>query len=209
MRVTLFLFVAASVLSGQVQWEAGGFLGGGIYNNVSADRSSASASAGFGHGPVAGAFLTQHLYPHVSGEIRYAFQSNNLRLDAGGRDASFRGESHAVHYDFLIHTRPHGARVRPFILAGAGMKRYKGTGAETMTQPLWEYAMLTRAAEWKPLVTFGGGVSWQFKERLRFRIEVRDYLTPFPARLIEPRMGTDIHGWLHAIAPAAGLSITF
>jgi hypothetical protein len=102
-----------------------------------------------------------------------------------------------------------GARVRWFLLAGAGFKRYEGTGTETMLQPLSEYAMLTRTAEWKPLVTFGGGVSWQLSERVRMRVDVRDYLTPFPHRVIEARMGTDLHGWLHDFTPAVGIGLTF
>ncbi len=207
MKIAAALLALAAAASAQT-WEAGALGGFGVYaNHPKLTSPSGSAEAGFGDGPVAGAFLIQNLYRYVSGEIRYAWQRGDLSLSSGGRKATFRGDSHAIHYDWLIHTAPPEAKVRPFLAAGAGFKLYRGTGAETVVQPLEEVGLLTRASEWKPLVSVGAGVAWNVAPWARLRLEFRDYMTPFPKRVIEPVAGGN--GWVHDLVPTLSFGVRF
>ncbi len=208
MKIAAALLAIAAAAVAQT-WEAGVLGGYGVYANSPKITSPyGSAGAGLGRGPVAGAFLLQNLYDYVSGEIRYAYQRGDLSLSSGSRRATFSGDSHAIHYDWLIHTAPREASVRPFLAAGAGFKLYRGTGAETVIQPLEEVALLTRTSEWKPLVSAGAGVVWTLAPWARLRLEFRDYMTPFPKRVIEPAAGGN-PGWVHDLAPTLAFSVRF
>ena len=39
---------------------------------------------------------------------------------------TFAGQSHAMHYDFLIHASPRGSVIRPYVAFGAGVKFFRG-----------------------------------------------------------------------------------
>jgi hypothetical protein len=208
MKFAAVLLAIAAGAAAQT-WEAGVLGGYGVYvNNPKFTSPFGSAKAGLGRGPVAGAFLIQNLYRYVSGEIRYAYQRGSLTLSSGSRRAKFSGDSHAIHYDWLIHTVPREAKVRPFFVAGAGFKLYRGTGVEKVVQPLEEVALLTRTSEWKPLVSAGAGVMWTVAPWARVRLEFRDYMTPFPQRVIEPVAGGS-PGWVHDLTPTVSFSVRF
>ncbi|HOL71032.1 MAG TPA: hypothetical protein PLA43_00905 [Bryobacteraceae bacterium] len=207
MKVAALLLAFASAAFAQT-WEAGVLGGFGVYANRPKLTSPAgSAEAGLGDGPVAGAFLTQNLYRYVSGQIRYSWQRGDMSLSSGSRKATFSGDSHAIHYDWLIYALADEAKVRPFAAAGAGFKLYRGTGSETAVQPLQEVALLTRTSEWKPLVSLGAGVVWNATPWARLCIEFRDYMTPFPTRVIEPIEGGG--GWVHDLVPALSFGFRF
>ena len=93
--------------------------------------------------------------------------------------------------------------------AGAGIKVYRGSGTETAVQPLSQFAFLTKTNELKPLVSLGAGVKWQIAKSLQFRVEVHDYMTPFPKQVIAPNAGTKLDGWLNNIVPMVGISYLF
>jgi hypothetical protein len=38
---------------------------------------------------------------------------------------------------------------------------------------------------------------------------VRDYMTPFPQRVVAPGPGASVGGWLHDFVPAASLGMAF
>lgn len=201
----LFLAVTATAQN----WEAGVFGGSGFYiNHPRISGPSGNAEAGIGGGPAFGAFLTQHLYRRLSGEIRYAYHRGDLQLSSGSLRAAFRADSHALHYDWLLHMAGRDAKVRPFFAAGAGFKLYRGTGTETLVQTLQDVALLTRTREWKPLVSVGAGVTVAISGRARLRVEFRDYMTPFPARVIAPVTGLG-GGWLHELSPTIALILRF
>jgi hypothetical protein len=205
MAVWLLLATAAWAQN----WEAGVLGGGGFYiNHPQISGASGSAAAGIGDGPAFGAFLTQNLYRRLSGEIRYVYHRGDLELSSGSRRASFRADSHALHYDWVFHLAGREAKVRPYVAAGAGLKLYRGTGTETLVQTLQEVALLTRTREWKPLVSAGIGVMLALSRSVRLRLEFRDYMTPFPKRVIAPVEGGTV-GWLHDFSPTLGLSIRF
>jgi hypothetical protein len=149
------------------------------------------------------------MYKSVSGELRYEYLPGSLRVKSSGTEATFDGESHAIHYDFLFHFAPTGSHVRPFVAGGGGVKIYRGTGAATATQPLSRLALLTNTYQTAGLASVGAGVKVQASPRLGFRLEVHDFITPFPKQVIAPAPGASISGLLHNIVVTAGIAFTF
>jgi hypothetical protein len=207
MRMLVGLLLAACC-AGQT-WEAGALAGGGFYNEVSVSNSFGRGAAGLASGAAFGGYLVQNLYKNLSGEIRYAFQRGNLQVTSGNVRASFRGATHAIHYDWLLHTSNRGASLRPFLAAGAGFKGFRGTGTESPYQPLGKLALLTQTSEWKPLISLGGGVAVRLASWAVLRAEFRDYLTPFPQKVIAPAGQADLNRWLHDFVPSLGVGLTF
>jgi hypothetical protein len=207
-RVRHLAMLLAAVPAAAQQWEIGVFGGGGFLNRV-ALPGAAGVVAGFAPGPSAGVGLGHDLYRRWSGEIRYEYQSRNLRLSSGGATAGMAGEAHVLQYDVLWQARPRHDRVRPYLVAGAGFKRYRGTGAEAAYRPLMEYAFLTRTAEWKPMVAVGAGIRWRVGSRLVLRLDVRDQATPFPHHVIAAAGGAGPGAWLNDIVPSFGVSWEF
>lgn len=210
MRILLSIALFTLVCVGQAQtWEAGGVGGGGFSPQLTVSNAAGRASTGFTNTPAFGGVLGQNLYHSIGGEIRYTFQPTDLQISAGGSGAKFQGLAHAIHYDLLVHTRPPGSPVRPFLSAGAGVRVFRGTGRESAYQPLQEFALLTKTQEWKPLISIGAGAKISLSRRLLLRFECRDYITPFPKEVIAPAIGAKLSGWLHDIVPLAGVSILF
>jgi hypothetical protein len=210
MRTSLFLIVTAFAATGFAQtWEVGGAAGAGFSKALGVSSAAGQASAGFGNSAAFGGFLGQNLYRSLSGEIRYTFRPSDLKLSSGASHTTFQGVSHAVHYDMLFHTKPEDSPLRPFVAAGGGVKVFCGVGKEAAYQPLQEFALLTKTREWKPMISFGGGMKWTLSPRAFLRFEFRDYLTPFPKQVIAPSPGSSLGGWLHDIVPLAGISYAF
>jgi len=169
------------------RWEIGGATGGGINNSLTVSSFAGSASAGFSPGASVGAFLGQNLYRNLSGELRYDFQVTGLKVSSGGSEATFNGQTHTLHYDVLWHLQTRRARLRPFVVAGAGMRAFRGSGEENAYQPLADFALLTRTEQYKLMVCGGGGVKYALTPRLTLRVEVLDYVSPFPSKVIARR----------------------
>ena len=191
-------------------WEVGAAAGGGIYKNVTATGPGGDATAGFKPGLAAGVVIGQDLYEHVGGEVRYTFRMNDLKASSGGQEVTFGGRSHAIHYDFLIFGTPRGAKVRPFLAVGGGVKVYEGTGKEDPFQPLSDIVILTNTHETKGMGSVGGGVKFAVGSRTIFRIDFRDYITPFPKTVIAPvpppgKIGSIAHDFVAMI----GISVRF
>jgi Outer membrane protein beta-barrel domain len=176
---------------------------------LSVNSGSASASAGFAQGGAAGLLAGMNSSRLLGGETRYLVQFSSMKLSQGGTDVRFSARTHLVHYDLLVHARPRGAPVRPFVAVGAGVKFYQGTGAEQTFQPLIQFAALTHTTEIKPLISAGGGVKLTLKPQWEVRAEVRDYITPPPEKLITPVPGAKLQGWIHDVVPLVGLVYTF
>jgi hypothetical protein len=202
--------VFLALCSAQAQQREIGILAGvGWAAGLPVQGVPASASAGFQSGAAGGVLLSQDLYRHWSGELRYLFEQRNLRISSGGATAAFAGQAHVLHYDLVFHTRPVKERVRPYLAAGGGMKLFRGTGTEAAYQPLMEYAYLTKTQELKPMLTVGGGVKVRLGRRMMLRIDVRDQITRFPRKLIAPAPGMTLDGWLHDLVPMVGLGWLF
>ncbi|MBK5291528.1 MAG: hypothetical protein JJE04_07640 [Acidobacteriia bacterium] len=201
--------LAAGMAWGQTEWEVGALGGFSYARGVSVKGPAGSATAGFANGGVLGVFGGNDMYEHWSGEVRYLYRFSNLRLSSGGTTVSFGGHTHIIHADFLGHFAPRRARVRPFIAFGAGVKGVQGTGIESAGQPLGRLAALTHTSELLGFADVGAGVKVSLTRSVRFRVEVRDYISPKPTKVIAAAPGATLSGVLNDIVGTAGISFTF
>jgi hypothetical protein len=188
-----------------------GALGGGSFHFADKDIQGLrrSAEAGFKSGFSAAVIVGHNMYRYVGGEIRYTWQRHNLSLEGDNASVSFGGESHAIHYDFLVHAAPRGSAVRPYVSFGGGVKIFRGTGQETARQGLDDVAILTKTNELVPLASVGGGVKIALGSKAWIRVDVKDYLTPFPEDVITPVPPATVGGWLNNIVPTVGIGVRF
>jgi hypothetical protein len=191
------------------RYEIGGGVVGSFYDKKTFTSTVGNADAGFSSGFGASAWLGHHMYPKLSGEIRYDFSRNDMFLEGTGARATFGGQSHAVHYDLHFHFADISSKMRPFVLAGGGVKLFQGTGAERAFQPLSQIAVLTKTTEMAGLLTFGAGIKMKLSEKVMLRLEFRDNLTRFPKKVIAPNRGSGGSGWINNFAPTAGISLLF
>ncbi len=208
LAICVALYAATAVCLAQT-WEAGGAAGTGLAPGLTASNAAGHATTGFTNSPAFGVYLGQDLHKRLGGEIRYTFRTGDLSLSAGGTKVVFGGQSHLIHYDVLMYGKPSGSRLRPFLAVGAGVRITRGTGPEVVYQPLWQYVLLTRTRQAQPVVSLGGGFKWKISKRLLLRVEVRDYLSPSPQKVIAPVGGAKISGWLHDIVPLVGIGWAF
>jgi hypothetical protein len=207
---TTVMILAAAAAAGLAQtWEFGAIGGGSFLPGVPVSGSAGSATAGFQTGFTAGAFVGQNLYQHLSGEIRYEFLQNNLRLSSGGTSAQFSGQAHAVHYDLIWHTARKESPLQFFAAVGGGMKIFRGTGAEEAYQPLSQFGYFTKTQAVKPMASVGGGLTYRLSQHVFLRAEFRDFITPFPTELITPAPGQKFGSLLQDFVPMVGLAYLF
>jgi outer membrane protein with beta-barrel domain len=199
----------AQEAGGPRKWEVGALGGGSFYNSAPVSGPAGSGDAGIKNGLAVGGFVGNDVYRLLGGEIRYEYLPGDLKVSSGGASATFNGQAHAIHYDFLFHFAPSGSHIRPFVSAGGGVKIYQGTSSATVTQPLSALALLTNTHETKGLGVFGGGIKARLTRHAMLRFEVQDFLTPFPRQVIAPAPGAKISGLLNEIVFMAGLGFTF
>ena len=89
-----------------------------------------SGKTGFQSGVAFGGVFGNETTRLIGGEARYTYRSNDMQVSSGSTKATAGAQSHAVHYDVLVHAASSEASVRPFAAIGAGMKYYRGTGTE-------------------------------------------------------------------------------
>jgi hypothetical protein len=208
-RLLVVCAALATVPAAMAQkWEFGGGVGGGFYTSRDVTSTGGSASAKILSNIAGSAWLTNNGLGHWGGELRYDYQLGDLALNSGGTQATFGAMTHALHYDAIWYSTPNGSKVRPFVALGAGIKAYEGTGSEVVYQPLSNIALLTKAQDVTPLISVGGGVKVQITPRIQFRVEVHDYLTSFPTKVITPNVGSKVGGWIQDFVPMAGISFT-
>jgi hypothetical protein len=191
------------------QWELGAGGGFGFPRNLTVTSPAGNGKAGFMSGAAVSAFAGNNMHSRLSGEVRYTYRFGDLKVSGGGQQATFTGETHAIHYDLVFHATKSGSRIRPFVAGGGGVKVFRGTGVETSYQPANKFALLTKTQETLGLISAGGGVKFALTDLLVLRMEFRDYITPFPQEVIAPAPGAKIHGWLHDFVPMAGIAFTF
>lgn len=209
MKNTLLLVALFAIPAAAQNYEAGILGGGSYYQSKSVSNPRGDADAGFSTGWGAAFILGHNQYEHVGGEIRYTYLHNKMKLSSGNQSADFGAESHSIHYDFLIHSAPRDAKMRPYVAFGAGVKQYRGTGTENAFQPLSTIAILTKTSEVKALASVGGGVKIRLSPRMHLRFDVHDYLTPFPKEVITPANGSSVGGWVNNIVGMAGIGFNF
>ena len=193
------------------KWEIGAAGGGSFYTSDTFTGSVSSADASFTTALAASVWLGNDSGRFVGGEVRYDYEASRPELSANGQKETLAGQTNAIHYDVLFHFAPRASRVRPFVAAGAGVKIYRGTGQELAYQgPLESVGLLTKMQDLKPMISVGAGIKFALSRNIQLRVEVHDYLTPFPANVITPNQGTKAgNGWLQNFVPMFGLSFTF
>src|SRR5271154_3410819 len=145
--VTSFVIaVMAPALPAQ-SWEVGAGAGGSFFTSQSVQNAGVSGNTGFANGFNFCGWLGYPSGRLLGGEFRYDFENAGLKLSSGGTSPSFAGRSNAVHYDFLLNLTSSEATIRPFLAAGAGVKLYTGTGAQSDVQPLQNLAFLSQTSQ--------------------------------------------------------------
>jgi hypothetical protein len=207
MKILQLLVVCSAAAMAQ-SWEVGAGVGGGFYTSQDVTSSAGSASAKLQTGLAGGVWLGNNLHGHWSGELRYEYQMSNLALTSGGTTATLDAHTQQFHYDLMWHALPSESRIRPYVSAGAGVKLYQGTGAQVAYQPLSNFALLTAQQDLTPLVSAGAGIKFQISQHVQLRLDVHDYLSPFPKNVITPNVGAKVGGWMQDIVPMIGISYT-
>jgi hypothetical protein len=206
--VFALLFLATGILYAQ-RWEVGGSAGYGMSPDVKVTRGDATGTTGFKSGVVFGAVLGSDFQRFIGGEVRYTFIQNDLQVASGSTKATASGQSHSLHYDILVHGTTKGESVRPFLACGAGVTYVRGTGAEPAFQPLSNLLVLTHTSQALPLISAGGGVKIPLSRRSLIRIDVRDYISPFPDKVLATPPSSTTGGWIHHFVAQLGVSAVF
>jgi outer membrane protein W len=204
----MFLAVAVAAPSAFAQkWEVGFAAGGSFLTSQTVSNPLGNAEAGRNPGFALSAFVDNNIGSGIfGGELRYDYEHGDLKLSSGGTKVTFGSISNAVHYDFLFHFASSESAVRPFVAAGGGVKWFSGTGTEQVSQPLSNIAVFSDVHDLKPLVSVGAGVKIAVAKSVMLRLEVHDYLSPFPDKLIAPMPGSSVGGWVQDLVVSAGLS---
>src|SRR5688572_5210790 len=127
LQIVLLLLPLPYLLPAQ-SWEVGASGGYGLYRDAKVTNGTISGTVGFSSGLAFGGVFANDMHRLVGGEARYTFRSNDLRVSSGALTAKMSGQSHALHYDVLVHGASKESSVRPFAALGAGVKLYRGTG---------------------------------------------------------------------------------
>jgi len=208
-RALLVLALASTPALVAQSWEVGVGVGAPFYNSQTITNPIGSASASLGTGWVTSAWLGNNLRGRIGGEVRYDYESSNLELSSGSTHATFAANTQAIHYDFLFHFTSQEAAVRPFVSAGGGVKFFNGTSKEAETQPLMGIGLLTKTTQTTGLLSIGAGIKFNINHMVQLRLEVHDYMTPFPSSVIAPALGSKAGGWLMDFVPMGALALTF
>ncbi len=201
--MTLAAVLAAPGLLAQ-RWEFGGAGGASFYNKRSIAAPAGSVDAKFNPGFGFSAYFGQ-IGNRLGGELHYDYQQNEMELSGLGRSVKMSGRSQSFHYDVLVYFSRPDSKVRPYVLGGAGMRFYQGTGSAGIVQPLMSTAVLTNTGHWRPLVVAGGGVRVEASKHVHVRAEFRVNMTQAPTEVITPVSGK-LDGWFLNFAPTIGIS---
>jgi outer membrane protein W len=207
----MFLALAAAVPAAFAQkWEVGIGAGGSFLTSETITNPAGNADATRDPGLALSAWLDNNIGTGLfGGELRYDHENGDLKLSSDGTTVKFASQSNAIHYDFVVNFAPSESAVRPFVSAGAGVKWYTGTGNEQVYQPLSNIAVFSDVRDLRALVSFGAGVKFNIAKSVLLRLEVHDYLTPFPNQLIAPAPGSNVGGWINDIVAMAGIGFAF
>ena len=208
-RSFAFLWALSACAAFAQTWEVGATGGYGFTSNLTVKNAAGSATTGLKPGAALGVFGGGDTYNYWGGEVRYLYHYSDLKLSSGGTSVDFGGHEHIMEGDFLAYFRPQSSRIRPFFSFGGGVKLLVGTGVESTKQPLGTFAALTATREVLPTADVGFGVKIDLRNHVRLRLEVRDYISPAPDKVIAAAPGASISGWLNDVMGLGGLSYTW
>ena len=205
-KLALFFCVSACFAQNYEVGVAGGY---GVYRNARVIAPAGTVTAGIRNRFAVGATLTEDMYEHLSGELRYFYQDGDPFVSGFGRKANLEGQSHSVTYELLFHVKDREQRLRPYVAVGGGIKYFRTTGPEPVPQPFPDIVTLTNANELRWLVSVGGGLKYRVSRRVILRADFRDYINPFPHKLFVPIPGGTGRGLLHQFTPMLGVGYSF
>jgi hypothetical protein len=207
-RINLFtgMFASMAVSAFCQEWYAGANGGYGFAPSLTVKGPSGSANTGLDNGYGVGAFFGADTYQYWGGEVGYLYRQSDLKLESGGTSVRFSAHTNIIHFDSLWHFRPRESKIRPFVAVGVGARVLNGTGAESASQPLGNLAALTHTTEATPLGDVGIGVKANFHNSWQLRVEVHDYISPLPSKVIAAAPGASISGWLNDIIPTVSIA---
>ncbi|HEY6344199.1 MAG TPA: hypothetical protein VIY49_22125 [Bryobacteraceae bacterium] len=180
----------------------------GVTASLGVTESSATASAGIGHGGVVGAYGGEDMYRYIGGELRYLYGFGNLQASSDNASVTFARNTQTITFNVLGYLRPTGSAVRPFLALGGGVVVVSGTGAESAAQPLGNFVALTHTRETLGVGDVGVGLKISISKRVRLRLEAHDYMSPFPDKVIAPAPGASIGGFMNNIVGVASIGWT-
>ena len=190
-------------------YEFGGTIGYGIYNDGTIYAPGASVEAGIRNRFAAGVVFGQDFFDYVSGEVRYLYHDGHPFLSSNGVRTDIQGQSQAFTYDLLFHFKDRSHKFRPFVGGGVGTKGYVIAGPPPSPQPVPNIATLTTTDQWKFAVTVGGGVKYKIQKHVVLRADFLDYITTFPRRQILPAPDNTARGLFEQFTPMFGVSYVF
>src|SRR5271165_560586 len=172
----MFLALAAATPAAFAQkWEVGFGAGGSFLTSQTITNPAGNADAGRNPGLALSAWLDNNIGSGLlGGELRYDHEMGDLKLSSGGTTVKFGSQSNAVHYDFVYNFASSESAVRPFVMAGGGVKWYSGTGTEQVYQPLSNIAVFSDVRDLRPMASVGAGVKFNVAKSVLLRIEVHD-----------------------------------
>ena len=208
-RLVLACCLTMGAACAQEQWEIGVIGGLGYSPDLTVSNGTGRAKTGIQNDVAFGVFGGNEMYNYWSGEVRYLYRYSDLKLSSGSTGVGFDAHSHIVNFDVLGHLTPRKARIRPYVAFGGGVRVMQGTGIESASQPLGNFAALTATSQVLPLGDVGIGVKLNLQKHLRLRIETRDYISPSPTKLIFPAPGAHVTGIMNDIQGLVGLSFVW
>jgi hypothetical protein len=199
-------FAQTASHEGIAHWEVGALGGWGWTNDLTAKGPAASATTGLNSGGAIGVFGGDDMYDHLSGEARYIYRFSDLKLSSGGTHVDFGGHTHIAEGAFLYHFHSRQSHIRPYFAFGGGVKILQGTGMGSAAQPLVRFAALTATQDILPTADVGFGVKFNLGTHARIRVEVRDYISGPPEKVITAAPGVSISGVMNDVTGLVGVS---
>jgi hypothetical protein len=179
----------------------------GVTASLGVTESPATASAGLGHGGVAGAYGGEDAHRYIGGEVRYLYGFGSLQASSDNTSVTFARRTQTVTFDLLGYLRPTESRLRPFLTLGGGVEVVSGTGAESAAQPLGNFVALTHTRETLGVGDVGVGLKISLSKHLRFRLEAHDYMSPSPDKVLAPAPGASIGSFTNNIVGTASIAL--
>ncbi|GEM_PF-5687252 len=202
MRYVVTIVLLSALACRAADWHAGAGAGYGLYNSAKITAPAGTAETSIGPRYALTAYGGRRITDYVDLDGAWTFQDGDFEIRSGGRKTAFDAHAHSVHGSLVAYFLRSHSTLRPFVEAGGGVKFYQGIEAPS-TRPLEEFATFHNVTDARALITFGGGVDWNFSNRWTLRIDFRDYTTPFPASIVVPAPGGKVSGWLHDFLPTA------
>ncbi|MCX6623333.1 MAG: hypothetical protein NTY38_20155 [Acidobacteria bacterium] len=177
----LSILFACACLGGD--WELGGAAGYAFHRNGSVNGSAGTATAGFQKRYTFSAVVTEEMFEHFGGEMRYSYHDGSAFLKSGATSTERDSRSHAIHYDALFHARPTDSRFRPFTI-------------RTNTDVV-------------PMLVVGPGIKYRVTDHMILRFDFQDQISTFPKGIFVPAPGGSTKGIFHQFMPMVGISAAF